>query len=392
MARSSLILALMSTPVKFSRKNPCIARLKRMERLSLEGSTKDTRHIEIDLCGSGLTFEPGDSLAVQSRNCPDLVDEIIAALGADPEVTVTGPDKEEQPLRDCLLTVCAVTQPDKKFLAALAEKAGAASDEWRDLLVPDKKKELADYLWGREIIDFLLACPHAKFEPQEFVSLLRKLQVRLYSIASSLKAVPDEVHLTVATVEYESFGRERKGVCSTFLAHRIDESTPIPCFITPGKGFRLPEPEDDTPIVMVGPGTGIAPFRAFMQERAAANAKGKAWLIFGERQRATEFFYEKEWEKYMADGVLDRLDTAFSRDQDHKIYVQDRLRENSALLWEWLEQGAIVYVCGDASRMASDVDKALHDVIAEEGGKSAEEAEEYVKQMHADKRYRRDVY
>lgn len=373
-------------------KNPYIARLKRAWMLTKPGSQKDTRHFEIDLKGSGMTFEPGDSLALKPTNCPELVEDLLQALALDGDTEVTGPNKDQKPLRQVLLEDCAITAPDKKFLQAVVDKAGGSASELAALLDPDKKVALADYLWGREIIDILLAHPEVTFEAQEFVSLLRKLVVRLYSIASSLKAFPDEVHLTVATVVYETFNRKRKGVCSTFLAERVDKSTPLPCFITPGKGFRLPDPDDDTPIIMIGPGTGIAPFRAFMQERKATNAKGKAWLIFGEQQRATDYFYEDEWNAYADEGLLHRIDLAFSRDQAHKIYVQHRILENAKEFWSWLEEGAIVYVCGDASRMAKDVDEALHEIVMQEGGRTREEAEAFMEQLKADKRYRRDVY
>ena len=375
----------------YNLKNPFIARLKSAKMLTTPESAKDTRHYEIDLSGSEMEFLPGDSLAVKPTNCPELVDDLIAALKLDGDTVVTSPSKEEKTLRETLFEDCSITQPEKKFLKLLAEKAGDSASGWSGLLEVEKKKELGDYLWGREIIDMVQAHP-VEWEAQEFVSSLKKLTVRLYSIASSLKAYPNEVHLTVATVTYDSFGRKRKGVCSTFLSDRLESDTPIPTFITPGKGFRLPEPEEETPIIMIGPGTGIAPFRAFMQERKATNAKGKAWLFFGDQTRANDYLYEEEWGVYQSEGLLHDLDLAFSRDQEHKIYVQTRMKEKAAQFWEWLENGAIVYVCGDASRMAKDVDTALHEIVAEQGGKSAEEAAAYVAQLKSDKRYRRDVY
>lgn len=375
---------------KFNLKNPCITSLKREEIITKPGSGKDTRHYEISLNGSGMEFLPGDSLAVKPTNCPDLVSDLLQTLGLTGDETVAGANKEDTTLRQALTTDFTITTPDKKFLKAVAEKAD--NPELGALVEKENKDKLADYLWGREIIDVLLENPSAKFEAAEFAGLLRKLTVRLYSIASSLAAHPDEVHLTVATVTYESKGRARKGVCSTFLADRIDDDTEIATFISPGKGFRLPEPEEDLPIIMCGPGTGIAPFRAFLQHRKATNAKGNAWLIFGEQHAATDFFYEDEWNAYLEDGTLTRLDTAFSRDQDHKIYVQDRIRENGAEFYKWLEEGALFYVCGDAARMAGDVDKAIHELIAEHGGKSEEEAAEYVENLKKEKRYRRDVY
>ncbi|MDA0810969.1 MAG: hypothetical protein O3C21_01040 [Verrucomicrobia bacterium] len=375
----------------FNRKNPCTAKLLKAELLTVGCSEKDTWHNEISLQGSGLEYLPGDSLALFSHNSPALADELLTALGFSGSEQVEDPDGAPTDIRTALIESYAITAPDKKFLAAVDQKT-AATTAFGELLAPDRKKELADWLWGREVIDVLLEYPDAKFTPEEFVSVLKKLQVRLYSIASSLKAQPDEVHLTVATVAYETFGRKRQGVCSTWLAERINTETPLRCFITPGKGFRPPEPDDETPIIMCGPGTGIAPFRAFLQERQATSAKGKAWLFFGEIHEATCFFYKEEWEHYLADGTLAKLTTAWSRDQQEKVYVQHKILENAAELWRWFEQGAIFYVCGDANRMAPDVDKALHAVVEAAGGKSPEEAAAYIAQMHTDKRYRSDVY
>ena len=376
----------------FNVKNPLSARLKVLKDLTLDCAEKQTVHYEISLEGSGLEYLPGDSLAVLPQNDPSLVEEMISVLGCTGDEPVVDPKKQETTLRAALTETCVIAAPNKKFLTVLAEKVGDAASDWAPLLEADKKAELADYLWGRDTIDFLLAHPEAKFEAAEFVSLLRKLNVRLYSIASSLAAQPDSVHLTVATVQYEAHGRKRQGVCSSWLAERIDESTDIPCFISPGKGFRLPEPDEDVPVIFIGPGTGIAPFRAFLQERKVTNAKGKAWLFFGEIHEASTFFYRDEFEAYLADGTLEKITTAFSRDQDEKIYVQHRIAEEGETFWQWLDQGAIVYVCGDAERMAPDVDKAIHGLIQEFGGKSEEEAAAYVEQMKTDKRYRRDVY
>ncbi|MFV1994258.1 MAG: sulfite reductase subunit alpha [Verrucomicrobiales bacterium] len=378
--------------IPYSRKNPLVAQLLRRRLLSEGCEEKETWHLEIDLADSGLAYQPGDSLAVFSTNCPELVEDLLAALSLAGDETVTAPGGNATRIREALFGACAITQPDKKFLKALVEKAGEAASEIAALLEPEKKAQLADYLWGREIIDFILMFPELKWEPQEFVDLLKKLNVRLYSIASSLRASPREVHLTVAVVKYRSFERTRKGVCSSFLANRVDEQTAIPCFITPGKGFRLPDADENTPVIMIGPGTGIAPFRAFLQERAATEAAGKAWLFFGEIHEESTYFYRDEWEKHLADGTLAKITTAFSRDQDHKIYVHHRMEQEAAELWQWLEQGAILYVCGDASRMAKDVDRALHALIAQQGAKNEQEAADYVAQMKKDKRYRRDVY
>lgn len=382
----------MSTAPAFNLKNPCPATMKVARKLSREGSPKDTRHYEIDLRGSGLTFEPGDSLAVLPTNCPELVGDILKAQGWSGTEAVEDLNKKPTTLREALTNTCNLAAADKKFLHAIVTKTSNAP-ELAKLLEPERKEQLEAHLHGRELIDFLHDFPDAKFEPQEFVSLCKKLLIRLYSISSSLKANPDSVHLTVATVRYHTFGRDRKGVASTFLAERVTlNETVIPTFIKEGKGFRLPAADDATPVIFCGPGTGIAPFRSFLQERDATQAKGKAWLFFGEVSSKTDFFYEEEFDAYLKSGVLTKLTTAFSRDQAEKIYVQHRIVEHAKELWEWLEAGAIFYICGDASRMAVDVDQALHKVVETAGGKTPEEAAEYIEQLRKDKRYRRDVY
>ena len=278
---------------------------------------------------------------------------------------------------------------DKKLLVAIAGKEPAAA-KFIAMVTPEGKADLEAYLYGREVIDALLEFPAAKFTAGEFVKVLRKLQPRLYSIASSPKAHPDAVHLTVAAVRYESNGRKREGICSTFLADRA-EAAPVPVFVHTAKHFRVPE-NLSTPVIMVGPGTGIAPFRAFLQERKAAGGTGKNWLFFGDQKAATDFLYRDELEAYQQEGVLHELSLAFSRDQAEKIYVQHRMIEKAAELYAWLEAGACFYVCGDASRMARDVDAALHQVVEKAGGKSPEEAAAYVEELKKSKRYRKDVY
>jgi sulfite reductase (NADPH) flavoprotein alpha-component len=271
----------------------------------------------------------------------------------------------------------------------MAERSG--DELLKHLSAPHVNGELSRFLWGREIIDLLLAHPTVRFSPLEFVGLLKKLQPRLYSIASSPKKHPDAVHLTVNVVRFESFARQRKGVCSTFLAERTKPDMPLPTFVHRNRNFR-PPPDGDRPMVMVGPGTGIAPFRAFLQERQALGAKGRNWLFFGDRHARTDFMYRNELETMQRDGILSRLDLAFSRDQTGKIYVQDRMRANAKELLAWLENGAHFYVCGDASRMAKDVDAALHDAIQAAGGATREKAAEYVARLKAENRYQRDVY
>jgi len=378
---------------KYNRKNPCIASLKEAWELTENCKEKDTRHFTLDLAGTGLEYTPGDSLAVLPENCPEVADALIAALGfrGDEMVTPAGAESEKT-IREAFVENCVITTPDKKVMNAIVAKAGDSATELASLLEADRKADLADFLWGREIIDLVEAYPSARFEAQEFVDLLKKLNIRLYSISSSQASVGEEVHLTIATVEYESHGRSRKGVCSTWLAQRVDLGQKIQCFISPGKGFRLPEPEEDVPVIFVGPGTGIAPFRAFLQERKSASAKGDAWLLFGEIHEESTYFYKDEFDAYLADGTLARIDAAFSRDQDEKIYVQHKILEAGAEFWNWLERGAIVYVCGDANRMAPDVDAAIRSVVGEHGGRTAEEVDVFMTALKDDKRYRRDVY
>jgi len=379
-------------PIKspYNVKNPYIAHLKKAYDLTGSGAAKNTRHYEIDLTGSGMEFTPGDSLAVLPTNDPALVELLLGALGFSGDEEVPNPKGGQTTIRQALTETYSITEIDVKLLKALAEKAG--NSELAELTTPEKKDALKNYLWGSDVLDVVQENPGVKFEPAEFTGLLRKLLIRLYSISSSLKAHPEQVHLTVATVRFESHGRMRGGVCSTFLSDRIDETTPLPTFIKSGAGFRLPDPADETPIIMCGPGTGIAPFRAFLQERKATGAKGKAWLFFGEINCSTCFFYEDEWKGYLEDGTLTRLDTAFSRDQAQKLYVQHKMLECGKELYEWLEQGAIFYICGDAARMATDVDNALREIVAKEGGKSPEEVNAYMENLKTAKRYRKDVY
>ena len=375
----------------YSRKNPFPSKLLVNRKLTEDGSEKDTRHFELSLKDSALVYEVGDSIGVFPRNCPDLVQDILHALHAGGDEIVPGNDGTPKVLREALTTDYQITQPSKQFIEAIVQRGGDAAALLRDLLDPERKNELEEYLWGMEFIDFLHGHPSIHFTPEEFVKLLRKLQPRLYSIASSQKAHPEAVHLTIAVVTYASHGRKRKGVASTFLADRVDESARVPVFVHSAKGFRLPE-DGDTPIIMVGPGTGVAPFRAYLQERKAAGAKGRNWLFFGEQREKSDFLYREEFEAAKADGILTRFDTAFSRDQAHKIYVQNRMLDQAPEIWKWLEEGAHFYVCGDAKRMAKDVDAALHSIVEKEGGKSPEAAAEYMEALKKAKRYKRDVY
>jgi sulfite reductase (NADPH) flavoprotein alpha-component len=376
----------------YSRKNPFPAKHFVNYCLSKPGSEKETRHHEISLDGSALRYEAGDSLGIFASNDPALVDEIIRAIHATGDEEVTGNDGQPKTLRTALLTDYIITQPSKEFIKALVERGGEAVDLLRTLSTdPLRAKELEEYLWGMEFIDFLLGHPSLAWTPMELVKTMRKLQPRLYSIASSMKLVGDNVHLTIATVRYESHGRKRQGVASSYMADRTTPETPVPVFVHTAKHFRLPE-DPATPVIMVGPGTGVAPFRAYIQERKAAGASGKNWLFFGEQRRALDFLYEEELTGYQKEGTLHRLDIAFSRDQGQKVYVQHRMRENSPEIFAWLEQGAHFFVCGDGARMAKDVDAELAAIIQREGGKTAEEAAEYVEALKKAKRYKRDVY
>jgi sulfite reductase (NADPH) flavoprotein alpha-component len=373
----------------WTRSNPFPGKLTVNRRLSGPDSEKDTRHFEIDLASWGLSFEVGDSVAVYPTNDPVLVEEIIRAIGAKGDETVTAA-KTQKPLREALLRDFSITQPTPKFLKAIVERASAAP-MLKELLHADRKKDLEDFLWGMEVIDFLVDHPSAKFTPEEFVGLLTKLQPRLYSVASSLRAFPDQVHFIVDVVTYESHGRVRKGVCSSFMAERAD-NVPVPVYPSSAKHFHIPE-DGNTPLIMIGPGTGIAPFRAFLQDRQVTGAKGKNWLFFGAQREGCDYAYKEDFAQFMRDGLLTRLDCAWSRDQAHKIYVQHKLLENAAEIWKWIDaEGAQFFVCGDARRMAKDVDAALRKIVQEQGGKGVDEANEYVEKLKSDKRYKRDVY
>ena len=381
------------TATPYSRKNPFPAPVTANRLLSRPGSGKEIRHFELSLAGSGLTYEVGDSAGIHPENDPALVEEILAALGADGNQMVPGaePGGPEVSLRDALRRHYHITSPSRQFLEAVAARTEGES-VLRELMEdPLRKKDVDKFVHGMEIIDFLLAHPSIHFTTEEFLKLLRKLQPRLYSISSSQKANPDSVHLTVAAVRYDTHGRRRKGVASTFLAERLEDHTRIPLFFHSAKHFRLPE-DPATATIMVGPGTGIAPFRAYLQERQATGATGKNWLFFGDQRADYDYLYQEELAAMKASGVLTRLDLAFSRDQTEKIYVQQRMLENAAELWRWLEEGAHFYVCGDASRMAKDVDAALLQIVEKEGGKDAHQAAEYIEALKKSKRYKRDVY
>jgi sulfite reductase (NADPH) flavoprotein alpha-component len=372
----------------YGKKNPFPSPILANRDLNKEGAFKSTHHLEFSLEGSGLEYEAGDALGVFPLNPEPIVDELMEALPFSTKAPVPVPGGGELPLKEALTRCYDIRSLNKKLVAAWQERSG--SPYLRAVVEADEKSVWDDFFWGRELIDLVVDYPADFRDGEEFVSVLKKLQPRLYSISSSPKAHPGEVHLTVAKVLYDSHGRQRGGVCSTFLADRSDGVAPG-VFVHVNKAFRPPE-DDSVPMIMVGPGTGVAPFRAFLEERKAKGASGKNWLLFGNPYRATDYLYEDELEAMKKDGILGKLSLAFSRDQAEKIYVQHLMLEEGAELWKWLEDGAYFYVCGDAARMAKDVDAALHEVAKVHGKMSEEEAADYVKKLKKDKRYCRDVY
>jgi sulfite reductase (NADPH) flavoprotein alpha-component len=364
------------------------ARLVKTERLNADGSLKDTRLVVLDLGPSGTTYEPGDSLGVWPENCPRDVEELIAVLGASDDTPVTGPSGERRALRDVLARRSVIHQVSHDVLALLGSRASDASEARR--LAEAAESDEAPFA-SSTVAEVLAEFPSARPAIDDLVAALPLLRPRLYSLSSSLRAHPAEAHLTVGVVRYEANGRRRRGVASTYLAERVEPGASVRVFVHPSPHFRLPA-DGDVPIVMVGPGTGVAPFRAFLEERRARGDRGGSWLFFGDQRRDLDFLYRTELEAFEHEGVLTRLDTAFSRDQAEKVYVQHRMIERGAELWRWIQRGAHLYVCGDARRMARDVDAALYEVVRREGGFSNEAAREYVVGLKREGRYQRDVY
>ena len=363
------------------------ARLVSRALLNKPGSQKEVRHIALAFEPGALAYDVGDSLGVAAENCADLVDAICGRLGGG-EASVPCPDGAARPLAEALRAHLDIARPSDDAIALFRDRALHPEDRAKleSLLDGSAGEDLAEI----DLLDLLTLFPADRIAPAALAERLLPLQPRLYSISSSPKAHPGEVHLTVSAVRWERRGRARKGVASTYLADRAPADAPIQIYTHAGHGFRLAP--DDAPILMIGPGTGIAPFRAFLAERAARGAKGRSWLFFGDQRRASDYLYEDEIEGFRARGTLTRLDLAFSRDQLRKIYVQDRMRENAAELWAWLGEGAYVYVCGDAKRMARDVHRALIDIAAEQGRMPLHEAEQWLAALGRDGRYRRDVY
>ena len=364
------------------------ARFEGARRLTRDGSAKDTRHVVFQFDDDRTRYDVGDALAVFAGNCPDLVAAIIERLGGKPDDEIEGPDGMRRSLADALLSSCDIARPSDNAVEVLASRATGPGES-------DRLQALAEGYPGAEpadadLLDLLDTFPSARPPIQELISALNPLQPRLYSISSSPKAVRNQVHLTVDTVRYERRSRLRKGVASTFLAERVARGTPVPVSVQPAHNFRLAQ--SDAPMIMIGPGTGVAPFRAFLQERRETGARGRNWLFFGAQKRQYDFLYEDELAAFHKDGLLTRLDTAFSRDQADKVYVQNRMREAGAELWAWLQEGGHIYVCGDAQRMARDVDTALVFLIAKHGRMELPAAKTYLASLAREGRYQRDVY
>ena len=371
----------------FSRASPLRTRLVLNRLLNAPGAGKETRQFAFDLAGRGFDYAAGDALGVWPSNGPAQVDALLASLGLAPATVVAVANHGETTLADALAHHYEIARITPEALRFVGERSGSAT--LLRMLEDEHKDALKQWLWGRQLIDLLLAFP-IRARADELPGILKRLQPRLYSISSSPKAEPDQVHLTVSTVRYTCDGKARGGVCSTFLADRAANAE-VPIFVHKSAHFRPPA-DPDAPMIMVGPGTGVAPFRAFLQERRAIGARGRNWLFFGEQHAASDFYYRDELEALQRDGYLHRLDTAFSRDQAEKIYVQQRMLEHGAQLWAWLQEGGHFYVCGDAGRMARDVDAALRQVAATHGGLSGDDAAVWVAALSREKRYLRDVY
>ncbi|MBE1441240.1 assimilatory sulfite reductase (NADPH) flavoprotein subunit [Paenibacillus sp. OAS669] len=375
---------------EFGRSNPFQAEVLDNINLNGRGSDRETRHLELSLEGSGLTYEPGDCVGVYPQNDPSLVDELIRFLQWNPEERVAaGKPGETASLRDALIHHYEITVLTKPLL----EKAAAFSGNSRlaELVKPENKQDLKEYMSGRDLLDLLNDFSPWTLSPADIPVLLRKLPPRLYSIASSSKAHPEEVHLTIRKVQYEAHGRERGGVCSVYTSERLQPGDTLPIFIQKNPNFKPPV-NPDTPVIMVGPGTGVAPFRAFLEEREELGVGGKTWLFYGDRHFVTDFLYQTDWQRMLKSGVLTHLDLAFSRDTKEKVYVQHRMLEKASELYQWLQEGAHVYICGDEKHMAHDVHKALLTILEQQGGKSAEEAAAYLAELQEQGRYQRDVY
>lgn len=373
----------------YDKKNPFPAEVTANVNLNGTGSSKETVHVEFSLEGSGLQYEAGDALAVVPENAPDVVEDFLKSSGLNADETVEVKNAGSVSLKEALTSHLDITSLSRKVVTSYAGLTG--SPVLNGILEEGRKDEFKQFIWGRQIVDLFSVQPY-EGSAQDLVNILRKLPPRLYSIASSPKAHEDEVHLTVAAVRYDSYGKERKGVASTYLADAAQTGEKVKVFVQKNKNFRLPE-DPSKPIVMVGPGTGVAPFRAFVEERGETEATGNSWLFFGDQRYSYDFLYQLEWQDHLKEGNLTKLDVAFSRDQPEKVYVQHKMLENAPELWDWINnQGGYFYVCGDAERMAGDVHNALIQIAVEQGGMSEADAITYFENLKKEKRYQRDVY
>ncbi|TDQ36576.1 sulfite reductase (NADPH) flavoprotein alpha-component [Aureibacillus halotolerans] len=374
---------------EYSRTNPFQAEVLENLNLNGRGSDRETRHLEISLEGSNLRYSPGDSLGIFPQNHPQLVEDVLAALKWDANELVTIKKAGEVPLKEALqrhVEVTVLTKPLLENLASLSSNA-----ELQELVKPEQAEKMREYIHGRDLLDVIEDYKLQAITAKELIPVLRKLPARLYSISSSPEAYPEEVHLTVRKVDYESHGRQRYGVCSSHTADHLEEDGTLPVYIQHNPNFKLPA-NPDTPMIMIGPGTGVAPFRAFLGEKEESGDNSRTWLFFGDRHFSTDFLYQVEWQRWLKEGVLTNMDVAFSRDSAEKVYVQHRMLERGKELYEWLQDGAVVYVCGDEKQMAHDVHNALATILETEGGLSKEAAEAYLQEMQQEKRYQRDVY
>lgn len=372
--------------LKYSRTNPFRAEILENINLNGRGSNKETRHLELSLEGSNFQFEPGDSIGIYPENEEELVHLIIKELQLDPNESVPINNQGEvRSLLEALKNHYEITVLSKPLL----EKASKINEKLQAFI--ESEEDVRDYLKGRDLLDLVRDFPFWNISAVELVGILRKIPARLYSIASSYQSNPDEVHLTIGTVRYEANGRKRKGVCSGYCAEKGKPGEFLSIYVQKNPNFRLPS-DPDVPIIMIGPGTGVAPFRSFLEEREEIEAKGKSWLFFGDQHFVTDFLYQVEWQRWLKNGVLTNMDVTFSRDTEKKVYVQHRMLEKSREIYGWLEEGAHVYVCGDEKNMAKDVNSTLLEILEKEGGMSSEAAEAYLTDMQREKRYQRDVY
>ena len=374
---------------KYTRNNPFLSTVRVNELQTAAGSEKETRHIELTL-DEGMTYTPGDAVGIIPENRPEAVADVLRAVGFKGDERVLDHYKVEISLEEALRTRLGIGKLARGSVGQYA-KLGPGVEGLKSMVGPENKARAEEYCWGREFVDLVTDFPGVVTEPQQLFHVLQRLVPRMYSIASSQKLHEDNVQTTVRVIRYESHGRSRQGVASGQLGERAQVGTTLPIFLHANGNFRLPE-DTSAPVIMIGPGTGVAPFRAFLEERQATGQMGDNWLFFGDQREKLDFLYRDQFHAMKKDGVLTRLDTAFSRDQPQKVYVQDRMREHAADLFEWLERGAYFYVCGDVTRMAKDVETALLDVIATGSQGTLDHAAEYLAAMKKEKRYQRDVY